>query len=490
MQPILLIHGYSSEGADKPAPKIYKGFIDELRQLFGSASVAELDLSRWISLNDGIAIDDVSFAMDRALKTSYPHLLEQGFNVVIHSTGALVVRNWIKKFSPMPSPIINLVHLAGANFGSGLAHVGQGQIARWGRNLFVGTGCGYRILNELEFGSWKTMDLHLHFLNAGTRMFEDYQVQEFCLIGTQIPKPMRLVPIRYVREDSSDGTVRVSGSNLNFNYVSIKPTKVAHALTHDQLGRLVQNRRVGKTVSANFYELDDAATKLTGDPAYREIPFSIPYEIAHSGDDIGIVTGKKHRASLLNLIRMALETHPHDPEAYAGISAKFAEAKAKVFHRIAKRKGWRDWNLHEQYEGHAQVIFRIRDQEGLPVEHFDIYMNSDKENEKQETFADLIENRHGNKHDKGTMTFFLRTQTYSKRSKQNPWKERLANIAPLDLEITGSEPLSGDIAYVPLRVILSPDQLRAQVKSFQTTIVDVVLLRLPSAKVFSITPAP
>jgi hypothetical protein len=490
MKPILLIHGYSSEGADTQAPDIYKGFIRELRQLFGAHAVTELDLSRWISLNDGICIDDVSFAMDRALNSDYPHLLASGFNVVIHSTGALVVRNWIKKFSPKPSPIINLVHLAGANFGSGLAHIGQGQLARWGRKLFVGTGCGNRVLDELEFGSWKTMDLHLHFLNEGSRMYEDYGVQEFCIIGSQIPKPMRVIPIRYVREDSSDSTVRVSGCNLNFNHVSIKPTKEARALSHDKLGRLVQNRRAGKAVSANFYDLDEKETKLTGDPEHREIPFTIPYEIAHSGDDMGIVTGKKNRAPLLKLVRMALETDPAEPGAYAHVAAEFEKAKAKVFADIAKRKGWLDWNLHEQYEGHAQLIFRIRDQEGLPVEHFDIYMNSEKENDKQETFADMIEHRHGNKHDKGTLTFYLRTQEYSKRRKKNPWKERLDNIAPLDLEITGNEPLSDDISYVPLRVHLSPDQLRAQLKSFQTTIVDVVLLRVPSSKVFNITPAP
>ena len=71
-------------------------------------------------------------------------LLQSGFHVVIHSTGALVVRNWIRLFRRRPSPIANLVHLAGANFGSGLAHLGQGQAARWGRLIFQGVGRGAR----------------------------------------------------------------------------------------------------------------------------------------------------------------------------------------------------------------------------------------------------------------------------------------------------------------------------------------------------------
>jgi hypothetical protein len=146
--------------------------------------------------------------MDRALKAEHSDLLKNGFHVIIHSTGALVVRNWIRKFSPKPSPINNLIHLAGANFGSGLAHIGKGQLSRWGRLIFSGTGRGTQILDELEFGSWKTLDMHLHFLRQGNDMLNDYQVQEFCIIGSQTLSFLRPIPIRYVKEDSADNTVR------------------------------------------------------------------------------------------------------------------------------------------------------------------------------------------------------------------------------------------------------------------------------------------
>lgn len=487
MKPILVVHGYSSEGADKTVDDIYANFPAELRKIFGDSSVVELDLSRWISLNDGICLDDVSFAMDRALRTAYPQLLSDGFHVVIHSTGALVVRNWIKKFSPKPSPVINFVHLAGANFGSGLAHIGQGQLARWGRELLVGTGSGYRILTELEFGSWKTLDLHLHFLEDGSRMYDDYDVREFCINGSQVPKLMRIAPIRYVREDSSDCTVRTSGCNLNFNYISIKPAKTAYSLSPKKLAGLVGDRMDGKVISQSYYTVDKEI--LTDSGSYRKIPFSIPYEIAHSGDELGIVTGKKNRAPLLKLISSALKTDPDNPADYVRVAKEFSDAKDKTFKRIAKRSGlFSSWNLHGQYEGHAQLIFRIRDQEGLPVEHFDIYMKSNKKKKTDVALADLIENRHANGRDKGTMTFYLRTQEFN--GKKDEWKELLDHVIPLDLEVTGEEPKSDDIAYVPLRVRLNPEQIRSQLKSFQTTIVDVELLRLPSAKVFQISTAP
>ena len=95
MKPILLIHGYSSEGktpGGATAADIYGTLPADLRKEFGRGAVKELNLSRWISLSDGIRIDDISYAMDRALKSSYPQLLKTGFHVVIHSTGALVVR--------------------------------------------------------------------------------------------------------------------------------------------------------------------------------------------------------------------------------------------------------------------------------------------------------------------------------------------------------------------------------------------------------------
>ena len=49
-----------------------------------------------------------------------------------NSTGALVVRNWLRRHSPRPSPIERLIYLAGANFGSGWAHVGRSPVGQVG----------------------------------------------------------------------------------------------------------------------------------------------------------------------------------------------------------------------------------------------------------------------------------------------------------------------------------------------------------------------
>ena len=109
MKPIVLIHGYSSE-SPTPDPISVANIYGTLPQrLRASYEVVEVNLSRYVSLNDSVSVADIARGLNRALLEQHQTLLENGFNVVIHSTGALVIRTWIKLFSPKPSPIHNLV---------------------------------------------------------------------------------------------------------------------------------------------------------------------------------------------------------------------------------------------------------------------------------------------------------------------------------------------------------------------------------------------
>ena len=481
MLPVLLIHGYSTDGKDNSVNKIYGSLPKELKQRFGSNTIKSLNLSRWISLSNGIRIDDVSYAMERALKQEHLELLKTGFHVIIHSTGALVVRNWIKKYSPKPSPIQNLIHLAGANFGSGLAHIGQGQLSRWKNILFQGTGVGTHILEELEFGCSKTIDLHTHFLKPGNDIYQDYQVQEFNIIGSQTLNVLRAVPIRYVKEDSSDNTVRTSATNLNFNYIPVTPKPKAYAMNVKKLNGLVNKRLQNKKISELHYNFDTSFLSRKR----QEIPFAIAFETAHFGDDIGIVSGTKNRTSVMPLIKSALSTAKTET-AYQKAVNTFRNTREKTFQRAAKLS-WKitEWDPQEQYEGHAQLVFRIRDQFGIGLKHFDVMLNTDKPQKNQLRLEKMIEDHHGNKNDDGIITFYLRTQAYNKKTKK--FDDLMKKVAPLDIEITGHETKSGDITFVPLNIQLSNLQVQSIIESFKTTIIDIELVRLPSNKVFAIT---
>ncbi|CAA0121498.1 Uncharacterised protein [Halioglobus japonicus] len=476
MKPILLVHGYSSEGEDNSVSEIYGTLPDDLRREFGANTIRKLNLSRWLSLNDGVRLDDVSYAMDRALRSpEYNDLLEGGFHVVIHSTGALVVRNWIRMFSPKPSPVENFVHLAGANFGSGLAHVGKAQIIRWARYLGTGSQGGRHILDELEFGSWKTLDLHLHFLEKGNNMREDYQVQEFCIAGSQTTKVLRAAPIRYVKEDSSDNTVRTSAANLNYTRVHIAPTSDARQLSVDELKRLVKERKKDQSVRDSNYAVE----------VYRshpEVPFSVAYETAHYGEKIGIVSGSRNRKEVIPKLKRALQT-PLDDTGYASTREYFEDQHQRTFDRVGGLKtSPLGWSKQAQYEAHAQIIFRLKDQYGEGVKQFDITFRTSDRSAKKVSLESLIEDDHKNKEDDGTITFYLRTQEF----KKSLWLDRMSIIAPTRLEIFATESDGQEIEYLPVNLQLSSDFLRDIVKSFQTTIIDVEMLRLPTGKVFEI----
>lgn len=477
MKPILLIHGYSTEGDQKSGEKIYEDLPLDLSRML-DVEVTELNLSRWISLSNGVSLDDVSFAMDRALRSAkYRHLLQNGFHVVIHSTGALVVRNWLRKFSPKPSPIMNVVQLAGANFGSGLAHIGRVQIHRWFRNA-SGTEIGDKVLDELEFGSWKTLDLHQYFLNSGNHMLHDYEVQEFNLIGSQTTAALRFAPIRYLKEDSSDNTVRTSASNLNFKRVRIQPTAAAREKSGETARAQHENLSSGEEVSSTQYTYD-----IDG-PDYT-IPFAVVYETAHFGEDVGIVNGKKNRKRILPTVVNALKTE-FDSDAYTKQVDAFRKLNDKTFRDVAKLKtSPLEWNKQRQYDGHAQLVFRIRDQNGIAVEDFDINFESmgrTKKSFKGSPVELMIEDDHVNKRDAGTITFYLRTQEFH----NGQWREKLETSPELSIQITAEELASSHVSFLPVNIRLSNQEIRQMVASFQTTVFEVEMMRIPHKKVFEI----
>lgn len=477
MKPVLLIHGYSSDGRDKKAENIYGTLPTELRNGI-SDQVLELNLTRWISLNDTISIDDVSFAMDRALKSpKFSSLLDTGFHVIIHSTGALVVRNWIRLFCRERCPIENLIYLAGANFGSGLAHIAQGQLSRWGRLLFGHTGRGMEVLKELELGSSKTIDLHLHFLEEGRSLKHHYGVREFCFNGSQTLPALRLLPIRYVKEDGSDGTVRTAGCNLNFSYIRIVPDESVAAISQKRVSNLISQRRAGDVLDENLYRVDREICSS------GKIPFLIPYETSHTGHQIGIVYGKENRHAITPHLVSSLLCSSDDE--YVKLAERFSAETEMTLQKAAEANNTPGWNRHAQYESHAQVIFRLRDQFGAPVEHYDISLISTPRKKREHSLEHCIEDKHLNKCTDGIITFYLRTGIWNKREKR--FDSVFESIAPLRIEVTALEPVNNEITFIPLEIHLTPDEIRSYIKEFETTVLDLTLMRLPSQKVFAIT---
>jgi pimeloyl-ACP methyl ester carboxylesterase len=494
MKPIVLIHGYSAESPGTDLTSIGNIYGTLPQRLHASYDVIEIDLSRYVSLNDAVTIADIARGLNRALVEQHADLLERGFHVVIHSTGALVIRTWIRLFSPKPSPIRNLVYLAGANLGSGWASIGQGQIARWGRFVFErGAQRGLQVLKALELGSGPTIDLHLSFTREGSRMSDDYQVQEFVIVGTQADASWFEFPVRYAHEDGSDGVVRVSASNLNFNYIAIGPNEGAAALAWPVIQDAI-HAAAAKLDFPQYYEVKSTSYAGKDRPL---VPCGIPYRCAHSGDDMGIVSGTIPQQQVERMLKTALETDERTPAAWQRVVANYDRETAQTFDnaRQLQKRGLFNFlsDPRNQYDPHAQVIVRLFDQDGLPVpiSTADIFFVSNQQQKGTIPIQSIIEDTAVSGISPNSICFYLRVQKFQRKTGGGmDWVDQLSNVCDFALEITAIEPATSRddpiVGYLPLRIPLKARELRQLIQLHRSTIIDVTLLRLPAPSIYQL----
>jgi hypothetical protein len=525
IEPIILIHGYSAESEGfqnrNDLAGMYGSLIADLGKLPFVPPIETINLSRYVSLDDRVDLEDITLALDRVLRVEHPQLLSDGFNAIIHSTGALVMRNWVRRCSPKPSPLKRLIHLAGANLGSGWAHIGESQLVKWLR--FIGQGGterGLAVLDGLELGSNWALELHRHFLLDGNSMLHDYRTMEFTIIGTQVPAEWMLVPIRYGKEDGSDGVVRVSASNLNFNYMRIVPrsaptginwreaSEFAERVTAaSQRGEVASDAEFAedRDFAGGYYTVADDCRPDDPRPASRTVPgtktrlrpfvpFAIPYQCAHSNETVGIIHGTATRKDVLPLIQAALGCSTE--VEYAEQAMSFDATTQRAYERVNKPKhnrglweGLKDAlrnyldNPQGQYDRHAQLIIRVRDQIGKPLHDSSIHFNSlGGDQEPEELMSALFQDHHRNNNSPHTHTFYLRTDYYDRTAKD--WLPRIPRLHGADLEIDCADASTKRILFVPLRMRVSSEQLQQWIRPHETTIIDVELLRLPSNDTF------
>src|SRR5680860_1063427 len=83
-RPIVLIHGYSASGT------AFDAWKDVLQRSGYAAS--DLHILTYKSLTNEVTIDDIAEGFDRALKTQIGLDNGEAFDVIVHSTGMLVIR--------------------------------------------------------------------------------------------------------------------------------------------------------------------------------------------------------------------------------------------------------------------------------------------------------------------------------------------------------------------------------------------------------------
>ncbi len=214
MKPLVIIHGWSDDCTS---------FLPLANALEAAANrpAEQLFLGNYVSLDDDVQMKDLVQALTHAWSKEKLPTAPGSVDVIIHSTGGLVVRDWMhtcytsKGIKP---PIGNLVMLAPANFGSPLAHKGRAVYGRVlkGFNSNKRFQTGAHILKALEMASPYSWDLAQRD-RFDTNALNATGVRATVIVGNSGYDGVSSLS----NEPGSDGTVYVATANLNCAHIEI-----------------------------------------------------------------------------------------------------------------------------------------------------------------------------------------------------------------------------------------------------------------------------
>jgi hypothetical protein len=74
--------------------------------------------------------------------------------------------------------------------------------------------------------------------------------------------------------------------------------------------------------------------------------------------------------------------------------------------------GSKGWKRQSQYDAHSQVIVRLTDEDGRPIEDYDIFFDSTARTGSDTMIADLIEHTHRNGSTPKVLVFYPRVDKF------------------------------------------------------------------------------
>lgn len=222
----LLIHGYSASGME------FQGWKDAL----GKAGIdtATIEIGNYVSLNNEITIKDLGGAFNRALRLTKWSAGSKDdswtFDAIVHSTGMLVVRQWLTsdpfgRDDPR-SRVRRLKHLVGlapATFGSPQGKKGRswlGALVKGNRDFgpdFM--NAGDMVLDGLELGSKYTWDLAQKDMLAPEPMYDKGPGTPYVAVFIGNVGYSGIAAV--ANSPGTDGTVRWAGCALNTRMVEL-----------------------------------------------------------------------------------------------------------------------------------------------------------------------------------------------------------------------------------------------------------------------------
>ena len=332
---LVIIHGWSDNFSSFRA--LAKRLASPLPDGIG-AEVEQIYLGDYISLDDQVTFADLVEAMDRAWSDAGLPRSSRSVDAIVHSTGGLVIRDWMSRFPPDSVPIHRLLMLAPANFGSPLAHTGRSVIGRavkgWkGTRLFE---TGTQILKGLELASSYSWQLAERDLFVDDCVFAPGRVLCTVLVGNTGYSGISAV----ANKPGTDGTVRVSTANLHAARMLID-------FSHEP----------SKAPRIDYQEVDDSGLAFT----------------VVDGEDHGSITAKgrgTNESITWSLICGALMVPDSGFVAWQHRLSSHCDRVSAV---AAKRLG-------EHFQRYQNTVVRVFDNHGAPVTDYilEFYVNDDK----------------------------------------------------------------------------------------------------------------
>lgn len=213
----VIIHGWSD------CSDSFRGMKDYLVRK-GIGSVDTILYGDYESREDNITFNDVIDGLnDEFIRHGIidpTGRKKKDLNVIVHSTGGLVIRHWIWRYYYRDGnrldecPVKRLVMLAPANFGSPLAHRGKSFLGslvkgRWKIGDFLEVG--RQLLDGLELASPYQWELAHRDLVIQAPYYNAEQIQTTILVGVEDYRGLR----GWVNKPGTDGTVVIAGTSLD-----------------------------------------------------------------------------------------------------------------------------------------------------------------------------------------------------------------------------------------------------------------------------------
>lgn len=476
---IVFVHGWSVTNTDT-----YGGLPARLRAEAAvqgiTVRIEEIFLGRYISFHDEVRVSDISRAFRSAVKDELATIVKDGtrFVCITHSTGGPVVRDWWHRYyetDPAAGvcPMSHLIMLAPANYGSALAQLGKGRLSRM-KSWFEGVEPGQGVLDWLELGSKEAWALNSAWVidNDGKSISDG--VFPFVLTGQSIDRAFYDNLNTYTGELGSDGVVRVAAANLCGTYILLE-----------------QQQPVIGTAGYTADALEIKDVKQAPRTALRVMSGK-----SHSGANMGImrsVDAAPDDAKSMETVNAILACIQVDTaDQYMALCDRFqAETEAVQQNELLEVESHLLLSdtcfIHDKY---SMVIFKVRDDEGHPVTDYDLVLTAGPQNDPNHLPRGFCTDRQRNSLNPETITYLFDYDVMKGTAKIKNRKGRIIRDALPGADMLGfrltARPDSGFVHYLPCEIKASAEMLQKALHPNSTTLVEIVLWRIVTKKVFLI----